>query len=447
MRLHEVIAYLGAITLSGVLAIDLDINSQDSIRSAAKTVVNGVLSNYTGDQLGEIPGLFPSPYYWWSAGQVWDSLIDYWFLTGDQSHNNILSQALTWQASPDLNYMPPNQTRTLGNDDQSSWGLAAMTAAERSFPPMSAIGSYLTLAQNVFDTQVARWDDSTCAGGLRWQIYTFNSGYNYKNSLSNGQFMALSARLYRFTGNKTYADWAEKAYTWSATVGLISSQGSVYDGCDVTKNCSTSNHVQWTSNAGTYLYGSAVMYNFTSRNKNWQDRTNLLLAQITKTFASNSTKVLYEQACEPTGRCDIDQFFFKGMLARDLARTAQIAPFTAETINPILQESAKAAASVACTDGTKCFASWREEVPGSGDQDHTLGSQFSALQIIQQNLVGPGKALAAQNGTASTPISGGSASLRKYLSFEYEFGFHVCSTEGDKKRWISCPEVLENQQG
>ncbi|KAE9966898.1 hypothetical protein BLS_006755 [Venturia inaequalis] len=380
MRLHEVIAYLGAITLSGVLAIDLDINSQDSIRSAAKTVVNGVLSNYTGDQLGEIPGLFPSPYYWWSAGQVWDSLIDYWFLTGDQSHNNILSQALTWQASPDLNYMPPNQTRTLGNDDQSSWGLAAMTAAERSFPPMSAIGSYLTLAQNVFDTQVARWDDSTCAGGLRWQIYTFNSGYNYKNSLSNGQFMALSARLYRFTGNKTYADWAEKAYTWSATVGLISSQGM-----DI--QC-------W----------------YTSRNKNWQDRTNLLLAQITKTFASNSTKVLYEQACEPTGRCDIDQFFFKGMLARDLARTAQIAPFTADTINLILQESAKAAASVACTDGTKCFASWREEVPGSGDQDHTLGSQFSALQIIQQNLVGPGKALAAQNGTASTLISGGSAS-------------------------------------
>lgn len=48
-----------------------------------------------------------------------------------------------------------------GNDDQSSWGLAAMTAAERSFPAISAIGSYLTLAQNVFDTQAARWDEKT----------------------------------------------------------------------------------------------------------------------------------------------------------------------------------------------------------------------------------------------------------------------------------------------
>lgn len=39
-----------------------------------------------------------------------------------------------------------------------------------------------------------------------------------------------------------------------------------------------------------------------------------------------------------------------------------------------------------------------------------MGSQFSALQVIQQNLVGSGKALAVQNGTASTPTTGGAAS-------------------------------------
>lgn len=88
-------------------------NHLDSIKSTAKTVANGVLSNYTGNQPGETPGLFPSPYYQWAAGQVWDSLIDYWFLTGDESLNNILSQALTWQVGPNLDYMPPNQTKTL----------------------------------------------------------------------------------------------------------------------------------------------------------------------------------------------------------------------------------------------------------------------------------------------------------------------------------------------
>jgi mannan endo-1,6-alpha-mannosidase len=153
-----------------------------------------------------------------------------------------------------------------GNDDQSSWALAALTAAERSFPPISSNSneSYLSLAEAVFEDQVARWDDKTCGGGLRWQIFTFNNGYEYKNSLSNGQFLALSARLARYTGNKTYSDWAEKAYTWSTTVGLVSSQGNVYDGTSATLNCSTANHIQWTSSAGTYLYGSAVMYNIVS---------------------------------------------------------------------------------------------------------------------------------------------------------------------------------------
>lgn len=100
------------------------------------------------------------------------------------------------------------------------------------------------------------------------------------------------------------------------------------------------------------------------------------------------------------------------MLARDLARTAQIAPFTASTINPILQDSAKAAASVACADVARCLASWQQGLPDSDeqDQDSTLGSQYSALQIIQQNLVGSGKVLAVQNGTASTLTTGGSAS-------------------------------------
>jgi mannan endo-1,6-alpha-mannosidase len=121
------------------------------------------------------------------------------------------------------------------------------------------------VAQNVFEDQAARWDDSTCGGGLRWQIFTFNNGYNYKNTFANGQFLALSARLARYTGNKTYSDWAEKAYTWSTTVGLVSTQGSVYDGADVTTNCSAPNHIQWSSTAGAYLYGSAVMYNIVSK--------------------------------------------------------------------------------------------------------------------------------------------------------------------------------------
>jgi mannan endo-1,6-alpha-mannosidase len=105
------------------------------------------------------------------------------------------------------------------------------------------------------------------------------------------------------------------------------------------------------------------------------------------------------------------------MLARDLARTAQIAPFTAATILPLLQDSAKAAASVACTDGEKCLFSWQQGLLDSEPKDKVsnLGSQYSALQVIQQNLLDVSKALAVQSGSSSsngsaTPSTGGSSS-------------------------------------
>jgi mannan endo-1,6-alpha-mannosidase len=50
-------------------------------------------------------------------------------------------------------------------------------------------------------------------------------------------------------------------YTWAETVGLIDGSANVFDGTFATENCSNINHVQWTANSGTFLYGSALMYN------------------------------------------------------------------------------------------------------------------------------------------------------------------------------------------
>lgn len=138
-----------------------------------------------------------------------------------------------------------------------------MTAAETNFqdPPLSE-PQWLALAQAVFNTQAARWDTSTCGGGLRWQIFNFNSGYTYKNSVANRCFFNLGARLAVYTGNSSYADWAEKTWTWVNSVGLMDSKYNVYDGTSDTSNCSSINHIQWTYNAGLYLHGAANMYKF-----------------------------------------------------------------------------------------------------------------------------------------------------------------------------------------
>lgn len=140
---------------------------------------------------------------------MFGSLIDYWLYTGDSAHNDLVTQGMLFQVGPNNDYMPPNQTKTLGNDDQCFWALAAMSAAESNFPnPPKDKPQWLALAQAVFNTQAQRWDKSTCGGGLKWQIYTFNNGYTYKNTISNGCFFNLGARLALYTRNDTYADWA-----------------------------------------------------------------------------------------------------------------------------------------------------------------------------------------------------------------------------------------------
>ena len=153
-----------------------------------------------------------------------------------------------------------------GNDDQVFWAFAAMDAAELGFKnPSDQYPSWVALAQAVWNSQIPRWETTTCGGGLRWQIYPFNAGYQYKNTISTGGLFQLSARLARYTGNQTYADWAEKTFQWLYNSPIMEKQiKDVWDGTTMTNNCSDATHVYWTYNAGTMLAGSAYMYNFVS---------------------------------------------------------------------------------------------------------------------------------------------------------------------------------------
>jgi mannan endo-1,6-alpha-mannosidase len=217
---------------------------------------------YTGNKSGDIPGILPAPYYWWEAGAMFGALIDYWYYTGDASYNAVTTQAMLFQVGPNADYMPPNQTKAEGNDDQAFWGLAAMSAAEVVFPdPPAGSPQWLALAQAVFNTQVARWETEMCGGGLRWQIFRFNTGFNYRNSISNGCFFNLATRLAKYTGNQTYARWAEKTWDWMHSINLIDENYYIYDGVYEETNCSTSNALQWSYNAGVMLLGAATMWN------------------------------------------------------------------------------------------------------------------------------------------------------------------------------------------
>ena len=239
-----------------------------SIRSASSQIAGGLMSYYSGNETGGTPGILPNPYYWWEAGAMFGELVEYWYYTGDTTYNAEVSAALQFQVGTDDDFMPANQTKDEGNDDQVFWAFTAMTAAELGFPDPTGNGapSWLSLAQAVFNEQAARWDTSTCGGGLRWQIYTFNSGYNYKNTISNLGFFQLAARLARYTGNDTYTEWAEKEWDWfTSSVLWDANIYNIYDGTSTTANCTSADHLQWTYNYAAGLAGLAYMYNYVCR--------------------------------------------------------------------------------------------------------------------------------------------------------------------------------------
>ncbi|KAL2118395.1 hypothetical protein VTJ04DRAFT_8055 [Mycothermus thermophilus] len=400
-------ASLGVLVRSAA-AIELDLDNEESIKAAASTIAFGLVRYYTGNYTGDTPGNLPDPYFWWEAGAMFGTLVDYWALTGDESYNAITLQAMVHQGTEKGDFMPRNQTRTLGNDDQGFWGMAAMSAAENNFPnPPPDQPQWLALAQSLFNQWASRWEPETCGGGLRWQIFAFNNGFNYKNSISNGCFFNIAARLARYTGNQTYAEWAARIWDWEEGIGLITPDYAVHDGVGINPlngEClvGSMDTNQWTYNAGIFLHGAAVMYNLTNGSADWRARVDGLLSNTINTFyvtpepgsPAGENPVLRELCEGPQNFCNIDQRSFKGYLTRWLASTSLLAPHTQPIIQPLLQSSAVAAAH-ACSGptqppdfkghtGTACGFRWT--TAGGFDGLVGVGEQMNALSAVMYTL-------------------------------------------------------------
>jgi mannan endo-1,6-alpha-mannosidase len=299
-----------------------------------------------------------------------------------------------------------------------------MSALEYQFPdPSQAPANYLEVVTNAFENIVGRWDETSCGGGLKWQIYPENAyGYNYKNSISNGCTFALGARLARYTGEQKYADWAVKIYDWTKKVGLISDQYEVFDGSDDKKDCKTvADKTQWTYNNAMFLHGSAFMFDYTNGDKTWKERTSGFLDHAGTLFFGafeNSTDIMYEWACETgaSGRhCNLDQQSFKAYLSRFIAKTALLAPFTKDKITKYLTASAVGAAK-ACSggdDGMTCGSKW---YTGSWDGSSGVGQQLSALEVTQALLMIKKGTLPAKKNAAEPSTTPTSSSAPKSTS-------------------------------
>lgn len=319
-------------------------------------------------------------------------MLDYYHYTKDPTYNDIIIEALLAPTNLGVNndYMPKEHELEEGNDDLFFWGSAVISAAERNFPqPNEKLPSWLDIGANVFNELVGRWNTTHCGGGLLWQIYPDNpNGMNYKNSVSNGGFFQLAARMARATGNSTYLDWAEKIWDWSNSVGFIDPENfHVYDGTDSRDDCVKVNYHSFTYTSGIYLYGAAVLADHTGKDE-WKKTAQNLLTGTNWFFSpfDNVTGVMYEAACETVLSCNADMTTFKGYLSRFMYQTVQLLPDLRDEVEKVLHPSALAAAR-GCSGGKsghECSLRWWEQ---GYDGNPGLGQQMCALEIIQGLLI------------------------------------------------------------
>ncbi|KAI0127061.1 mannan endo-1,6-alpha-mannosidase DCW1-like protein [Xylariales sp. AK1849] len=388
---RSLLAGLGLAASQAHAALTVDLDSPDSIKQAAAKVAEDLLTFYHGDEPGWVPGILPGPppdgdYYWWQGGAMWGALMDYRHHTGDKTYDDIVTTAMLFQVGDDKDYMPRNWSASMGNDDQAFWALSALTAAETGYTdPGADEPQWLSLAQAVFNEQThedRRVPDGNCEWGLRWQVYPSNNGYDYINTIANACYFNIGARLARYTNNDTYMELAARTFDIVQRLGYVDKDWNVYDGAHL-PDCTEINKAQFSYNAAMLLEGCAFLYNYTNGEQIWADRINGLLTRTIEVFFPDG--VAFEPACEPDN-CNADMRSFKGFLHRWMGTTAQLAPFTADTIFPVIRTSI-AAGVAQCTGGDNgrfCGFHWSTGVfdgkIGAGQQMNVLGGLTTLLR-------------------------------------------------------------------
>lgn len=119
--------------------------------------------------------------------------------------------------------------------------------------------------------------------------------------------------------------------------------------------------------------------------------------------------VMSEVACEGNGKCDTDQMSFKAYLARWMAATTKMAPFTFDAVQAKLASSATAAAQQCSggNNGRMCGLKWTNGATWDGTSG--VGQEMSALEVIQSNLIqlSPGPVTNSTGGTSvGNPLAG-----------------------------------------
>lgn len=338
------------------------------------------------DSYDEQKAWFPSS--WWNSAVALQTIGDYMERTGDRSYLDELDHSFETNKGP----FPAGERSTdeiYGNftsraiDDAGWWALNWVTAYD-----LTGEQKYLDMAGTIADFMHGFWDPSTCGGGIWW-----NEERTYKNAVTNGQWIRLTAELHnRIPGDTAWLERSQEAWGWYVASGLINSDGLVNDG--LTDACANNRDTVWSYNQGLGIGAALELHRATGDPELLAAARRLADAALGS--AALTTDGVLTESCDPLGRtCDDNQKQFKGIFMRYLteladttgdARYAQFVDRQAETVWANDRDSAERLGlrwSGASTTASPNVFDWR-----------TQASALSAL-IADVPLAPPSRSLSA----------------------------------------------------
>lgn len=235
--------------------------------------------------------------------------------------------------------------------------------------------SYGALANNTYNQVFAQYDP-TCQGGLWWSRDRSNpQSASYKSTITQCQEMLLGARLAILTGNNQYISQGQQLYNWMKTVGIVTSDFTVYDGLDTKSNTCSINGAIFSYQTGFLTGALAWMYQATKTASFISDANSLFTAALTK-FAPNN---IVTDPCETGNSCALNSVSTKGTMLRGWGYLNEFT--TSSTVKNQLKSVLRASVDAmlqTCDSNLNCGNNWSTKTFTSSN----VHFQMNSMELI-----------------------------------------------------------------
>lgn len=268
-------------------------------------------------------------------------------------------------------------------DDEAWWALVWLRAHDITVHA-DRKQAYRQSAIDIHINMTSAWS-WPCGGGLFWNTpVESDSPRQEKNAIENELFLALSARLYRTTGDPIYLSWAQSTLMWFTNAFLDhTTAGLINDGLDLSL-CIPQNAI-WTYNQGVILGGLADMFQI-SAERPLLDLGYAIFQAVKAQLADPATGALVEQGGPTPSDKNHRQFkgIFMGNLSQlfdvesDAAHLTDYASFFTDNANAIWNNDRSEVNSISHPVPWAAFG-YRWEGPFD---THDAARQSSALEVL-----------------------------------------------------------------